>query len=283
MNTTQLICLANSSKYKERCIAGISPESKSWIRPVSPDFPDTGKVSAKTLIKDGSSVLTLEDIKPLSILEIPLDKTGPDFGFQSENRTVLPGDWMLIGKARIDEILPFVNFKSQILHDGRKYVSVPNLQALPFEKRRTLEVVYTDSLQITLEQRSGGGNKWKGSFRTRGGYSYNKITITDSDYFDLLDRGIYPSNTCLITMSLGMPYTPPGWDGPKDPSWKLIAGIIELSLDDQILVEMHLATWDIERGKDYVTRTFNKNTRANLTSEEKISFIKHLKNQSRVF
>ena len=31
---TQIICLANSWKYGERCIAGIDLQTRSWIRPI---------------------------------------------------------------------------------------------------------------------------------------------------------------------------------------------------------------------------------------------------------
>jgi hypothetical protein len=29
----KIICLANSWKHGERCIAGINPDTKKWIRP----------------------------------------------------------------------------------------------------------------------------------------------------------------------------------------------------------------------------------------------------------
>jgi hypothetical protein len=280
MNYTQIICLANSSKFKDRCIAGIHAESARWIRPVSLDYPQDGRIPWVTSVSYGTKTLILGDIKLLDILEIPLDTTGPDFGFECENLAIIPGSWRLIGKARIEAVMPVVNFHSPILHAAEKYVSTSSLQTLPFEKRRTLELVYTDSLKITRYPRDGGGTKWKGSFTTRGGYSLNEITITDPEAFDLLDSGIFPTNPCLITMSLSMPYPPPGWTGPPDPCWKLIAGIIELSLADQILIEMHLVGWGIQQGQDYAKATYGKSSRAQLTDDEKSSFIHHLRQLS---
>lgn len=31
----EIICLANSLKGNERCIAGINPKTRQWIRPIS--------------------------------------------------------------------------------------------------------------------------------------------------------------------------------------------------------------------------------------------------------
>jgi len=224
--------------------------------------------------------LTIEDINPLDILQIPLAVTGPDFGFTCENRAINPGEWVFLKKTKIHDVIPFVNFTLPILHNTQKYVAVPTLQALAFEQRKSLDLIYTDSLKITRQQREGGGNKWKGSFATRGGYSLHEVTITDPEAFDLFASGIYPTNPCLVTMSLGMPYTFPEWTGPKDPCWKLIAGIIEISLADQLLIEMHLLGWSIQQGQDYAMTTYGKSTRAQLTDDEKNSFIHHLRQLS---
>ncbi|MHC4676481.1 MAG: dual OB domain-containing protein, partial [Planctomycetota bacterium] len=44
-----------------------------------------------------------------------------------------------------------------------------------------------------------------------------------------LNKGHKPSNSCLLTMSLGMPYKPPDWEEDEPPvCWKLISGVIEL-------------------------------------------------------
>ncbi|WOD37214.1 dual OB domain-containing protein [Nodosilinea sp. E11] len=280
MNRTQIICLANSLKLRERCFAGINLDSARWIRPVSLKYPNDGRVPWSTEISSGTKILTLEEIKVLDVLEIPLYETGPDFGFECENRAIAAGQWTYIRKAKIEEILPFVNFHSPILHNSYKYVTVPFLQSLPFEQRKSLDIVYTDSLKITQQEKTDGNKKWKGTFVTRGGYSLKEATITDPEAVDLFRHGIYLNEPCLITVSLGMPFSPPGWDGPANPCWKLIAGIRRLSLIEQILVEMHIIGWSIEQGRNYAMSTFGKKSRLHLTYDEKHIFIDHLRKLS---
>lgn len=226
---------------------------------------------------NGTDTVPLADIALLDVVELPLDSTGPDYGFECENRTILSGEWIRVRSAGIHEIIPFINFRNPVLHTSQKYTPVSSLQSLPFEKRRSLELVYTDKVDIIRSLREGGGNKWKASFSTRGGYLLSNITITDPELFDLLDNAIYPEGPCLITMSLSMPHEPEGWTGPRQPCWKLIAGIIELSLADQILIEMHLAGWSIQQGQTHCLTTYGKQSRSAMTDEEKTNFISYLK------
>ncbi|ASC70981.1 hypothetical protein XM38_019300 [Halomicronema hongdechloris C2206] len=74
-----------------------------------------------------------------------------------------------------------------------------------------------------------------------------------------------------------MPYTPAEWTGPPDPCWKLIAGVIELSLDDQILVEMCFAGWKVTQAQEYLQENYSKTRRRELTEEEKKHFIEYLR------
>ena len=38
------------------------------------------------------------------VLAIPLAETGPDFGFECENRSILPGKWRLVRVASTEEL-----------------------------------------------------------------------------------------------------------------------------------------------------------------------------------
>lgn len=80
----RIICLANSWKLKERCIAGLDLATGKWIRPVCDSlYPEDGRVP--------SFVRAIEGREPelLDILQIPLAKTGPDFDFECENLSIL--------------------------------------------------------------------------------------------------------------------------------------------------------------------------------------------------
>jgi len=87
MSTTRIVVLANSWKHQDWCLAGIDLDTGKWVRPVT--GLDDGRVPEKSMKLDGYFP------KLLDILEIPLDSTGPDFCFESENRIILPGRWHL--------------------------------------------------------------------------------------------------------------------------------------------------------------------------------------------
>jgi len=79
----RIICLANSYKHNERCIAGIDIESGAWVRLVS-NRKDRAIAGTMRLINGKEPQL-------LDILEIPLENHGPDEGCQPENRLLKPG------------------------------------------------------------------------------------------------------------------------------------------------------------------------------------------------
>ncbi len=78
-------------------------------------------------------------------------------------------------------------------------------------------------------------------------------------------------------ISLSLPHRPSDdWEG-DDPCWKLIAGVIELSEYDLILVEMKRLGWSLEQGREYLLRTYNKRSRQQLNATEITEFLNYLK------
>ena len=156
-------------------------------------------------------------------------ETGPDFGFESENRSLLPGSWFLAGAVTPQDLGQHCSKAAQILHSDDSHISLPALCSLPPAERRTLELVETTRFSVEDKGLSaGGGHKWEGSILTTGGA---KLTakITDPVYVEKLESGHRPADRCLVTVSLGMPYRPEHWPEDQEPAcWKLIAGVIEL-------------------------------------------------------
>lgn len=214
----KIICLANSKKNGDRCIAGIDIETGRWVRPIytSSTNPNDGRIPKKIRLING------KEAKLLDVIDIPLDKTGEDFGFESENLNILPGQWKKIREVSPSELSKFLDNKS-ILHNCNKYITVPFLQSLPFEQRKTIQLVYTQKLQIT-----GSNDNWKGSIENDVNSKLKEASITDQEFINKLNSGYNLQNPCLVTVSLGMPWKPRNWEG-EDPCWKLIAGVIELS------------------------------------------------------
>jgi len=220
VNLTRIIVLANSLKHSDSCLAGIDISTGRWVRPVT--NLDDGRVR-KSDMKIGTHSPQL-----LDILDIPLDSTGPDFGFESENRTILPGQWYLRGRADAKDVLKYAICPDCVLHNDWKYVTSEEMKEKPFENRTTLQLIRVDNFNVR-DRRTASTDKhqWKGIISS-GGRGL-ELNITDPVFFEKLNGGHAPSKSCLLTMSLGMPYRPPHWNEDEQPvCWKLIAGIIEL-------------------------------------------------------
>jgi hypothetical protein len=209
----------------------------------------------------------------LDILEIPLADTGNNFGFESENLSVLHGDWRLVRKALPSELLKFCSKSQHILHNSGKRVAKSYLQSLPHEQRQTLQLTKSTKFSVAKTD-----NKWKGNIDISNGQSLDNLTITDPFLVSKLDEGYQPPNTCFITVSLSMPWTPENWQGEEEPCWKLIAGVIP-DFFPQIGVEMKRVGWSIEQGRNFIEDRFGENkegTLKNLTVEELQQFLEYL-------
>jgi hypothetical protein len=216
---TRIVCLANSWKLNARCVAGIELKTGRWVRPVS-NLPH-GEVPVRRTYVAG------REARLLDVLDIPLAATGPHYGFERENRTILPGQWVLAGTLEGKEIQRYVEAGRQVLHNSYKYVAKGALERMESDRRQTLQLIKVDRLVTNAAQRASGKRKWEGLVTMRDG-SGKRLGITDPAFCDKLDSGYRPKGACALTISLSLPYTPPNWDGPADPCWKLIAGVIEL-------------------------------------------------------
>lgn len=215
---TEIICLANSWKHKERCIAGIDRLTGQWIRPVT-DLDD-GRVPRHIRLVSGDEPALLD------ILVIPLAATGPHNDFEVENRRILPGRWRRVGRVYPTDLFGYCSKQGAILHNSYSTVSLAYLRSLPFKQRQTLQLVETSTFEVQIDgQRDWGGNKWRGKLITPTGHCLT-APITDPVLVSRLDTGYRPSKHCLVTVSLGMPWPPGG-----NTCWKLIAAVIDLKQD----------------------------------------------------
>jgi hypothetical protein len=270
----RIICLANSKKLDEQCVAGIDMIRGSWVRPVCDDlYPEDGRIPMSiTLVNDKGM-----ERKPelLDILEIPLATTGNDFSFASENLTILNGKWQFINRTTTENVISYCKNYPHILHNPHKYVTVDYLKSLPKQERRTLQLVYVREFLVTPQERAGRIS-WRGTIQAANGQKLTDIPITDPILIKHLATGYQPQSPCLVTFSLSMPHRPDGWEG-EPPCWKLIAGIIELTQSTQILAEMNRLNWSIDQGRAYLVENFKKQSRSQLTDSELLKFLNYLK------
>jgi hypothetical protein len=220
VSMTRIVVLANSWKHHDWCLAGIDLDTGRWVRPVT-DLDD-GRVPVNSMKLGGYFPQLLD------VLEIPLDSTGPDFGFESENRSILPGLWYLSGRMMPGDIEKYAMQPYYVLHNRKKYVTPAELLRKSFEKRVTLQLIRVDNFEVRDARKEQMDKpNWKGIILS--GRRKLEVKITDPVFVERLNSGHKPSPSCLLTMSLSMPHKPSGWDEDEEPAcWKLIAGVIEL-------------------------------------------------------
>lgn len=216
---TQLICLANSWKHGDRCIAGINPAIGHWLRPVS--GLENGQIPPHMrLIQQREPAL-------LDILEVPL--TEEPLAFARENRLVKAGVWRKVGRVQPEVLLPYCQPDELILHNTQRYVLVSYLQSLPLSYRQTIQLVKAVEFSARISgRRTDGSEKWEGRLATETGLELT-ARITDPLLVRRLELDCLPKVPCLMTVSLSLPWVPPDWSSEEQPCWKLIAGLIELA------------------------------------------------------
>ncbi len=224
---TRIICLANSWKRGNRCIAGIHTIKGDWVRVIS-DLPDGGIPKEMRLI-DGQEPALLD------VIDIPLaNQTRETFEFERENVSVLPGKWRRTQTIPPGYLFKYLSKEVYILHNDERYIPLSYLEALPTEKRQTLQLVKAVQFSVNAVFCRGKNRaKWEGTLVTEYGKELT-ATITDPVLIRRLELGYRPQSPCLITVSLSMPWQPEDWEKEENPCWKLLAGVVELSHSNAI-------------------------------------------------
>ena len=223
--TKRIVCLANSRKEGDRCIAGkeVLADGRygGWIRPVS-DRADEAVSAGEREYPDGS------EPRLLDVIDLPV-LTARQKGYQKEN-------WRLDSQRRwrkVDRLGPqalasladppgplWVNgFSTQHGRNDR----LPVARALSLDSSLRLIRVGALKLDVIAPRAAQGDFKRriKAQFRYAGG-EY-RLWVTDPIYEETyLNR---PNNTytlgeSYLTVSLGEPY--------QGHAYKLVAAIIEL-------------------------------------------------------
>ncbi|MCK4623717.1 MAG: hypothetical protein KAV00_00260 [Phycisphaerae bacterium] len=212
-----IICLANSRKHGNSCIAGIKQVTGKWIRPIS-TLPDGAITPAMRLIRGAEPEL-------LDILEIPLQESGPDYGFQPENRSLATGAWQKAGQAKPDDVLEHCSLTQFILHNKHDCVPWRELQKFPKELRESLQLVHCGQVKFYATKSSRGNTQCRAKFQRGWGLIYD-LVVTDPIIEEKVKKVNLMCLDCIMTISLGMPFPE---NSRNQKCYKLVAGVIELS------------------------------------------------------
>ncbi len=210
----QLICLANSWRPGGRCIAGIDPETGTWIRPVP---RDTDAIPEAHCTVDGTALSLLD------IFDVDLEQPGEAPKYQRENRILKNWNWVIRGRMRRASIEQFVDDSAPIFHNTQDRVVAVLLDKLAPRDWKSLQLVRPRNLRF--ERDAHAQQRWRVRFKDRAGNEY-LLKLTDPEATRRLEAGERIDPGSLLTVSLTRPWA--GQDGTMlKLCYKIVAGVIE--------------------------------------------------------
>ncbi len=229
-NERRIICLANSKKFKGRCLAGkLYTHGKigGWIRPVSNRSDDSLNKLERQVGKDAEPQL-------LDILEFGI-KESISTGHQVENWLINPKRLMVrTGRISPIELLPAIDKPINLWHIGKSSKTHGKNDLVPenriADSNCSLYLIKIEKLKIQVVTHNYGyeSRQVRGEFSYVGA-EYNLVItdpIIDCEYKNKSD-GFYEIENLLLTISLAETK----FEVNKSEStgyYKLIAGVIKL-------------------------------------------------------
>jgi hypothetical protein len=229
-NERRIICLANSKKFKGRCLAGklyTHGRIGGWLRPVSNRPDDSLNKFERQVGKDTEPQL-------LDILEFGIKKSIAS-GHQVENWLINPNRLMVrTGRISPIELLPAIDKPINLWHTGKSSKTYGKNDLVPenriADSTCSLYLIKIENLKIQVVTNNYGYEyrQVRGEF-TYVGADYNLVItdpVIDAEYKSKLD-GVYEIKNLLLTISLAEN----SYEARKSESsgyYKLIAGVIKL-------------------------------------------------------
>lgn len=213
----RLVCLANSHKLGQRCIAGKLTDTGRWVRPVS--ALEHGEIAWHVRAVDG------RDPRVLDILDIPLQASGPDYGCQPENRLLAQGRWRMAGRLPRSDVIKYVDADGgpKLFYNYVDSVPLTLFRRVPAAAWRSLQLILCDYVHFHPDPRRTAD--WRATFRYRE-IQYSNLKVTDPAAEARLNRRERLDGPCALTISLGMPFRPAG--SARSRCYKLVAAVMRL-------------------------------------------------------
>ncbi|MFM7885140.1 MAG: dual OB domain-containing protein [Pseudanabaena sp.] len=274
---TEIVCLANSRKHNNKCVAGLNLKTGQWIRPVT--NTEDGAIPNYSTLINGKSLQILD------LVDIPLNEQERGKGYESENRLIQSGEWKISGQIQPSDLLKFR--ESELLHfeEDAWLQAIPYkyLRSLPRNKCRTLQLVQTDNFRVRQKE----SDKWRGIMPIGNSDEVLNASITDPKLCRLLDSGHQVSSNCLLVISLSQPFQKS--EESELMCHRLIAGVVELTGDEfcpiaeliiEIDREIERVGWSKEHCVEYLVHNFQKRSRTLMNLEELHQFLNYLRKLS---
>lgn len=209
-----LIILANSTRDRARCIAGICPETGMWMRPIP-------KKKGEHAIRKSP---TIEGIRLLDIVQIPFSgrKPRPPVKYQIENEYIESYRWKKVGRATIKQIKEYVDNVGELFHSDSVFVFPNKLEALAPAEWKSLRLIKVKT-KFTRDLFDKDG--WRANFIDDEGNELS-LKVTDPVATDELNCKKKYDGICLLTISLAEPWAKNV--NVKKRCYKLVAGVIKI-------------------------------------------------------
>ena len=220
----ELICLANSRKYRGRCVAGLATDGSGWVRPISSDPYGTLQPHHYQL-PDGRGPQLLD------VIQVSVIAPKPDPN-QSENWLLDDSAWRLISRPALSSLLPLILDRVAtgplLFGSSGDRLTEAEWQSKPAEESLTL--VRPQGLHWQVRTTSQRNSQVRALFQLAG-VNYN-LTLADSVWEPFIsscgpglyapkELGMKDEQQILLTVSLGEPTE---FDGA---CYKLVAAVLE--------------------------------------------------------
>ena len=226
----RIVCLANSRKQKERCIAGKELLSDGrpggWVRPVS-DRGDEAVSSFERQYRDHS------EPRVLDVIDVPVLEERPN-SYQSENWLLDPHPshppvfWNKVRRITLDDLKPFTDPTGSLWTNGHSSDKGRNDRIplyLAHALDSSLRLIQVDRLELSTTK---AASKLKAQgrilYKVQGRFRYDgveyRLSVTDPIYEQAYGKRpncSYALDACFLTISLGGAH--------KGYAYKLIAAI----------------------------------------------------------
>lgn len=192
----RIVCLANSTKERGRCLAGVEISTGLWVRPVSPSSHGQLTVNTLTVI-DGNR---RREIQALDVIDISHLERRPEPG-QPENHLMRSNQISIVSRAEISSLDKYVEHRDFLLFGRTGMVSV--IDAPQVESSLTLVRIENPEFRIN----PNNTRQLRARF-TFADVQYD-LPVTDaSQWVDLvkLNPAQYSIGTWYFTISLGVPF-----------------------------------------------------------------------------
>jgi len=247
-----IVCLANSRKYRGKCVAGKYISNYVWVRPVA--NTDTGELVLDQIRYEDGSIP-----KVLDIIRVPLKQRHPKL-FQPENVFIRSGMWEKVGiflENKLDNLCDnpptlWVNNQPSKDRISYEFLEENNVES-------SLLFIKPTAVRIKCEDRKTDYGEKKRILRAL--FTYNRIhydlRVTDpyiENKYRKINSGTYPltADNIYMCISLGEPYL--------GNCYKLIASIItvEEKPSESILLEPEEKQTLFEKLKKWRTKQAKK-------------------------